>query len=105
MNKMLKLFISYGLSIIILSVTLHVDLHHEHYDGYSICEIDCDDEKHYSINHQCERCLNKTNRLIVQECIDFSLDEHGTLIYSLNEKFNNSPKPYSIYSRPPPSLL
>ena len=42
---MLKSFISYGLSIMLLSATLHVDLGHEHYDGYSICDIDCDDEK------------------------------------------------------------
>ena len=45
MSKMLKSFITYGLSILLLSATLHVDLyHHEHYDGYSICDIDCDDE-------------------------------------------------------------
>jgi len=106
MSKMLKSFITYGLSILLLSATLHVDLgHHDHYDGYSICDIDCDDEKHHSIDHQCERCLNKTNRMIVQECIDFSLDDHGELVYSLNERFNLCSIPYFSYSRPPPSLL
>ena len=105
MNMMLKSFISCGLSIMLLSATFHVDLHHEHHDGYSICDIDCNDEKHHFIDHQCEKCLNKTSRLIVEGCIDFSYDEHVPLLYSLNEGFNDSRKPYSTYSRHPPTLL
>ena len=105
MNMMLKSFISCGLSIMLLSATFHVDLHHEHHDGYSMCDIDCHDEKHHPMDHHCEKCLNKTNRLVVEGCIDFLFDEHVPLLYSLNERFNDSPKPYSTYSRPPPSLL
>ena len=89
----------------LLSATFHVDLHHEHHDGYSMCDIDCHDEKHHPMDHHCEKCLNKTNRLVVEGCIDFLFDEHVPLLYSLNERFNDSPKPYSTYSRPPPSLL
>ncbi len=106
MRRMLKTFITFGLSILFLSVTLHIDLHHhEHYDGYSICDIDCDDEKHHSIDHKCEKCLNKTNRLIGQECIDSSLDEYGASLHFLNESFNSSHKFYGAYGRPPPRLL
>jgi len=102
---MLKSFISYGLSIMLLSATLHVDLDHEHYDGYSICDIDCDDEKHHSINHKCEKCLNKTNRLIVKEFIELSSNEYRIALYSSNENFEDKIIPFNLFSRPPPSLL
>ena len=102
---MVKTFITYGLSILFLSATLHIDLHHEHYDGYSICDIDCDDGKHHSINHKCEKCLNKTNKLIVQEFIDLSFNEYRTALYSSNEVFEDKITPFNLYSRPPPSLL
>ena len=102
---MLKSFISSALSIMLLSATLHVDLGHEHYDGYSICNIDCDDEKHHSISHQCEKCLNKTNRLIVQEFIELSSNEYRTALYSSNEIFEDKIIYFNLYSRPPPSLI
>jgi len=102
---MLKTFITYGLSILFLSATLHIDLHHEHYDGYSICDIDCDDEKHHSINHQCEKCLNKNNRLLIQRSNDLSLNRDGLLLCSSYESVKYSYSHFNLYSRPPPSLL
>ena len=105
MNKMLKSFISYGLSIMVLSAILHVDLYHEHYDGYSICDISCDEEKHHSISHQCEKCLNKINRLIAQEFIELSFNEYRTALYSSNKDFEDKIIYFNLYSRPPPSLI
>ena len=103
---MLKTFISYGLSFLFLSAIFHVDLHHQHHhDGYSICDISCDDEKHHSKSHQCEKCLNKKNRLIVQECIDLPFNGDRIRFYSLNESFDHRSIPFNLYSRPPPSLL
>ena len=102
---MLKTLITYGLSILFLSATLHVELHYEHYDGYSICDIDCDDEKHHSINHQCEKCLNKNNRLFIQRSNDLSFNRDGLLLCSSYESFKYSYSHFSLYSRPPPSLL
>ena len=106
MNKMLKTFISYGLSFLFMSASFHVDLHYQdNYDGYSICDISCDEEKHHSISHQCEKCLNKTNRLIAQEFIELSSNEYRTALYSSNEIFEDEIIPFNLYSRPPPSLL
>ena len=66
MNRMLKTFIAYGLSFLFLSAVFHVDHHHQdHHDGYSICDISCDDAKHHSISHQCEKCLNKNNLSLI----------------------------------------
>ena len=106
MKRLLKMFISYGVSLLFLSATFHVDQHHHyHPDGYSICDISCDDEKHHSISHQCEKCLNKNNRLIVQEFIDLPYNKYKRALYSLNESFNETFTIFSLYSRPPPSLL
>ena len=106
MNRMLKTFIAYGLSFLFLSTVFHVDHHHQdHHDGYSICDISCDDDKHHSISHQCEKCLNKNNRLIVQEFIDLPYNKYKRSLYSLNESFNETFTIFSLYSRPPPSLL
>ena len=103
---MLNPLITFGLSILVFAGALHIDLHdHSHAEGYSICIPECDNDHHHSFFHQCEKCLNKTSRLIVEGCMDLSYDEHVPLLYSLNEGFNDSRNPYSTYSRPPPSLL
>ena len=103
MNKMLKTFISCGLSFLFMSATFHVDLHYQdNYDGYSICDISCDEEKHHSISHQCEKCLNKTNRLIAQEFIELSSNEYRTALYSSNENFEDKIIPCLLYTSPSP---
>jgi len=106
MNKMLKTFITCGISILFLSATLHVDLNdHKHYGGYSICDIGCGEKDHYSINHQCEKCLNKNNRLLISYYFDLSINQDVLYLYSLDENFKYSFLNFSLYSRPPPSLL
>ena len=100
--NMFKHFITYTLSILFLSATLHVDHHHEHHDGYNICDLNCDNESHDSLSHQCEKCLKENNRLIVQETIDMSFNESSVLSLSLDESFNYSLSIFYLYSRPPP---
>ena len=100
--NMFKHFITYTLSILFLSATLHVDHHHEHHDGYNICDVNCDNESHDSLSHQCEKCLKENNRLIVQETIDLSFNEGGLLLLSSDESFNHSLSIFYLYSRPPP---
>ena len=102
MNEVLKKFISFGLSIMALSATLHVDLHHEHYDGYTICDIDCDDEKHHFTTHQCEKCLNKNNSLTKQEKDVLLIDANRFALLFSKIHFKNSFLNFSLYSRPPP---
>ena len=96
----------YGLSFLFISATFHADLYNQdNHDGYSICDISCDEEKHHSIPHQCEKCLNKTNRLIAQEFIELSSNEYQTALYSSNENFEDKIIPFSLYSRHPPTFL
>tara|TARA_B100000214_G_scaffold328748_1_gene268063 strand:- start:499 stop:855 length:357 start_codon:yes stop_codon:yes gene_type:complete len=102
--NMFKYFITYTLSILFLSAALHIDLHHEHDDGYNICDINCDNENHDTLSHQCEKCLKENNRLIVQETIDMSFNESSVLSLSLDESFNYSLSIFYLYSRPPPTV-
>ena len=103
---MLKTFISYGLSFLFMLALFHGDLHYqENHDGYSICDISCNEEKHHSISHQCEKCLNKTNKFIVQGFIELSSNKYRTALYSSNEIFKDKIISFNLYSRPPPSLI
>jgi hypothetical protein len=106
MNNALKSFISFSLSFFILSITFHIDhVDHDQYEGYSICDISCNDEGHHASSHHCEKCLNKTHRIMVQASIDAYSNRHHLSIYSLNENSNNKLLTYKLYSRPPPKLL
>ena len=108
MSTMLKTFITYLISILFLIGTFHLDLQTHNYDyseDYAICEISCDENEHHSSPHLCEKCLNKNNRLIVQEFIDLPYNKYKRALYSLIESFNETFTIFSLYSRPPPSLL
>ena len=103
---MLKTFIVYGLSFLFLSTAFHVEPYHQdHQDGYSICNINCDDENHHSISHQCEKCLNNINRFIAQQFIELSFNEYQTALYSSYENFEDGFISFNLYSRPPPRLI
>ena len=106
MKSSIKTLLSYTLSFILLSAFFHIDhLDHDHHEGYSICDVSCNDEGHHSSSHHCEKCLNKTNRLMVQASADVHLNVHHLSIYSLNESSKNTLLTYKLYSRPPPKLL
>ena len=104
MNGVLKKFISYGLFIMALSATIHVDLHHELYDGYTICNIDCDDEKHHFITHQCEKCQNKNSSLTKREKKALLIETNRSALLFSKVHFKNSFLHFSLYSRPPPEV-
>ena len=103
---MLKTLFSIGLSILVFTGGLHVELHnHNHPDGYSICEIGCDDEHHHYSFHQCEKCLTQNSKLIGPNCGDLTYDRYSFSIYRTNESIKNTFTHFSLYSRPPPNLI
>ena len=106
MNRSLKSIISLSLSFFFLSVTLHVDhIEHDHHEGYSICDVSCNDGNHHSSSHQCVKCLNTPNELIVPVSAGIYFNRVHISTYSLNESPNNTHLTYKLYSRPPPNLL
>tara|TARA_X000000368_G_C22650218_1_gene544964 strand:+ start:284 stop:607 length:324 start_codon:yes stop_codon:yes gene_type:complete len=104
-KKSFKLFISYGLSVLILSGILHADASHiKEQNGYTFCDTNCDDEHHSSF-HKCEQCLVTINGNIIKENIHFFSNENTSNLYDLDEVFNQSKLNYKSNSRPPPDIF
>jgi len=105
-KKVIKIIVSYGLSLLFLNAILHVDPHkHNHNDGYSICDISCDSEEHHSFSHHCQKCLNKNNKLSTRESVELKYDEDGTTFFFSNESYNKIYFSFNLLSRPPPNIL
>ena len=106
MNKIFRTFLTLGLSFIILSVTFHVDLHdHDDRGGYSICDINCSNEKHHSLSHKCEKCLNNNSNVVVLKYFVLSYNKNSISYYNLNEFFKDNFTHFNIHSRPPPDIF
>lgn len=103
---MLKTLFTIGLSILVFTRGLHVELHnHSPAEGYSICEIGCDNENHHNSFHQCEKCLTKNSKLIGPSYGSLIYDHYLISYYELNESIINTFIHFSLYSRPPPNLI
>ena len=88
---MMNTFITYGLSILFLTVTVHNHVHeHEHVDGYNMCDIDCDDSHHTSNSHECEKCVNNNTRVLNQVFNDNILFQVTPLLDYTDESFKSN---------------
>ena len=106
MKSNVKTLLSYILSFILSSSILHIDhIEHDHHEGYSICDVSCNDGNHHSSSHQCVKCLSTPNELIVPVSADIYFNRVHISTYSLNESTKNTHLTYKLYSRPPPNLL
>ena len=103
MKNILKVLLASGLSLLLLSSALHIDLHnHNAIDGYSFCAINCDDEGHHFSIHQCEQCIVKQAKVIRKECFEISYPNHEQFYVITNNSLNKTVIYHALYSRPPP---
>ena len=102
---MLKNLTTSILSLFLLATIIHVD-HHvgEHQGGYTICDISCDDEKHHATNHQCQKCLNKNQKLHSIKEIDNSINQRKIRYSIVKNTIDFKSIIFDLNSRPPPSL-
>ena len=106
MKKILKNIITYGLLLTLVATIIHSDHHvDEHQDGHSICDINCSDEKHHSINHQCQRCLNKNQKLYLVKEIDSSINQKKAEHFNTKEIIYVKSIIFDLHSHPPPILV
>ena len=101
----LKSFITYWFIFSTILTVLHTDVHdHEKHDGYSFCDVECNERNHHLDNHQCEICINNNSTIIlVSTCSKISYKYFSHII----TKFEYQKKSYlfsNLLSRPPPAL-
>ena len=103
---MLKNITTSALSVFLLATIIHVD-HHigEHQGGYTICDISCDHEKHHVANHQCQKCLNKNQKLHSIKEIDNSINQRKIRYSIVKNTIDVKSIIFDLNSRPPPSLI
>ena len=103
---MLKNMTKSILSLFLLASIIHVD-HYvgEHQDGYTICDISCDDEKHHATNHKCKKCLNKNQNSHSTKEIDNSINQRKIRYCVVKNTIDVKSIIFDLNSRPPPSLI
>ena len=102
---MFKKITTYALSVLLLATIIHIDSHlHEYQDGYTICEVSCDDENHNLNNHQCQKCLNKNQKLHSLYEIDNSINQRKIRYSIVKNTIDVKLIIFDLNSRPPPSL-
>ena len=103
MKNILKVLLAPGLSLLLLSSALHIDLHnHNAIDGYNFCAVNCDDEGHHFSIHQCEQCIVKQAKVIRKECFEITYHNNEQFYVYYNTNFNKTVIYHALYSRPPP---
>ena len=102
----MKNIITYGLSILLMASLVHVDYHADvEQDGYNICKIGCEEQKHHSISHQCQKCLNNNQRLYFLTENEFSFNQNSTIYYSKIDIVYLESIIFDLRTRPPPSSI
>ena len=94
------------LSLFLLASIIHVD-HHvvEYHDGFAIYDISSDNEKHHWVNHQCQKCLNKNQKLVSIKDIDNSINQRKIRYRIVKNIIDVKSIIFDLNSRPPPSLI
>ena len=103
---MLRTVLTLKLVSLLLGGAFHVDLHYQDSDsGYGFCDISCDEKKHHSMFHECEKCLNKNTSLVIHSNNDLSFAFSSISQFFSNQNFRNYFLNFSTYGRPPPNLI
>ena len=93
-------------SLFLLATIVHVDHHVSvHQGGYNICDISCEGEEHHTTNHQCQKCLNKNQKLNSIKEIDNSINQRKIRYSIVKNTIDVKSIIFDLNSRPPPSLI
>ena len=102
---MIKNIIAYSLAILCVVSQFHIDMpYEEHFDGYSICDVSCN-EKHHSDHHFCDKCLNNSESLTCNRYNQLLVGDTFLRLAPSDNNVNCGFLSYNSYSRPPPSYL
>ena len=103
---MLRTILTFGLVSLLLGGAFHVDLHYQEQDSdYGLCDIGCEEKKHHSMFHECEKCLNKNTSSVINNNNNLFCAFSSVSQFFSNQSFRNYSLNFSLYSRPPPNLI
>ena len=104
---MFKFINTFVLSLLLLGSSVHsASYYNINSSEQGMCDVNCDNKKHRSSSHECDRCLNEETQRLIQEKKNESPPFQCETLFSLVNT-NSTPGFLSIelYGRPPPSLL
>ncbi len=99
LNKVFRIIIA--VSILFLSIELYHD-HEEKIEGYFFCNIDCSDNEHHEINHDCSYCTHQNKIDLIKSNLSyFKFKTDKSKIHSSSD-LTCSCSNYLFYNKSPP---
>ena len=104
---MFKSTTTFVLSLLLVGSSVHAASYYNINNGeQGMCDVNCDNKKHRSSSHECNRCLNEEIQRLIPEQVNESPPVQSETLLSLVST-NSTPGflPIELYGRPPPNLF
>ena len=104
---MFKTITTFALSLLIVGSSVHAATYYNTNNSeQGMCDVNCDNKKHRSSSHECDKCLNEEiQRLIPEQTNEFPLVNSNVLPLLASTNPTSGFLFIALYGRPPPSLL
>ena len=98
---------TFVLSLLLVGSSVHAATYYNiNNSEHGMCDVNCDNKKHRSSSHECDRCLNEEiQRLIPYQTNESPLVNGEMLLLSASTNPTSGFLLIELYGRPPPSLL
>ena len=104
---MFKSITTFVLSLLLVGSSVHAASYYNINNGeQGMCDVNCDNKKHRSSSHECDRCLNEEiQRLTPEQTNESPPVQSETLLSLVSTNSTSGFLSIELYGRPPPSLL
>ena len=104
---MFRAITTFVLSLLLVGSSVHAASYYNMNNGeQGMCDVNCDNKKHRSSSHECDRCLNEeVQRLIPEQTNESPPVQSETLLPLVSTNSTPGFLLIELYGRPPPNLL
>ena len=104
---MFKSITTFVLSLLLVGSSVHAASYYNINNGeQGMCDVNCDNKKHRSSSHECDRCLNEEiQRLTPEQTNESPPVQSETLLSLVSTNSILGFLSIELYWRPPPNLL
>ena len=104
---MFKSITTFVLSLLLVGSSVHAASYYNINNGeQGICDVNCDNKKHRSSSHECDRCLNEEiQRLTPEQTNESPPVQSETLLSLVSTNSILGFLSIELYGRPPPNIL